>query len=111
MTKYIYINNNRKSNLLLGISTKVFEFIGKKALSKIDSLANNSEQLVTVATRNNTVVYKITVNVQKGVDKSALKEKINNELANSMDLLFDSLSFDTLIKINEKKVEKDGKRA
>ncbi len=103
MTKYVYLHNFRKANVKLGISTKVFEYIGKKCLNNIpEVLVKDSATLVTISVRNNAVVYKINAAIKKNINKEAIKEQIEENLTNTMNFICDSMPFETHIKIVEK---------
>ena len=60
MTRYVYLNNIRKSTVRLGISTKVFTFIANKALKNVNGiLLEDDDSDVSIGLKNNVVVFKI----------------------------------------------------
>lgn len=102
MTKYIYLDNLRTKNARLGISTKVFKFIAKKALSKVDEINEDDANEINIGIKNNLIVtFKINAVVRKNTDKNAIKDEIKTNIFNAMNLLCD-LPFEATIKVIEK---------
>ena len=90
MTKYVYLNKIRKSTVRLGISTKVFAFIAKKALKNVDGvLLDNDNTDVSIGLKNNNAVFKIDAVIEKGADKNKIKADINENIANTMNFICD----------------------
>lgn len=105
MTKYLYLENFRKPSVRLGISTKVFQFIGQKSIKNIkEIIANDPSTQIAISVRNNVVVYKINVAVKKNTNKDAIKEQINDYLYQTMNFICDSLSYESHIKVSEKNI-------
>ena len=110
MTKYVYLNNIRKSTVRSGISTKVFNFIAEKALKNVNGIIlDDDNNNVSIGLKNNVVVFRITTVIKKGLDKEAVKKEINEYITNTMNFICDSMPFEITIKLYEKKDKDDGK--
>lgn len=110
MTRYVYLNNIRKSTVRLGISTKVFTFIANKALKNVKGiLLEDDDSNVSIGLKNNVVVFKINAVILKGSNKEQIKSEINEYITNTMNFICDSMPFEITIKLTEKKEKEDGK--
>ncbi len=105
MTKYVFVNNIRKSSVRLGISTKVFKFLAEKALDKCDLIEVDKDTDILVSTKNNGKIatFKLTSKLANNANKDEAKQQFLEHLGNVMNFMCDSIPYEVSVKLVEKK--------
>lgn len=103
MNKYVLLENYGSNGGKLGISANVFKFAGIKAISKIRVInKKNLNEQVAVSIKNNTIFYKISVTVKKGINLQTIKDKIEENVSNNLLLICDGIPAQINVKVSER---------
>ena len=102
MDGYIVLPTFNENLGVLGISQNVFKHLAHQSIKNFKEIIRIKDlNIVTIATKNDTIVYRMILNVKKGINKDSIKEAVINDVTNRVQGVADGIPLEFHIKVIE----------
>jgi predicted small metal-binding protein len=102
MDGYIVLPTFNENLGVLGLSKNIFGYIATQSIKSFKEIIRRKDfNIVTVTTRDETVVFRMLINVKKGINKDSIKEELINDITSRIEVIADGLPLEFHIKVIE----------